>query len=682
MSLNKYAQLELVIHSTNNKAIGNSANFKSMAQWNNSVDGNVTDVGSNGTSNPWGIFDMSGQVYEWTDTIDSKNSTNRVLRGGCFMDDQAYSLSKYNRKTFNYKNSIDEGIFGFRVATTGAAYQYNDLVTISGVNNTGDDCGYGSVSYQYKISKYLVTNQEYVEFLNSVNDDSPQARSLYDDRMGSNNTGGIVYVSCNDVTERYVVKENMHNKPVVFITWFNAAKYCNWLTHNKTQDIDKLNTGSYNLSPPNWNNLTEYYVNDLVQFSGHYYKAQVDFLTQCPQGYVPENWFCCPDNIYAAPTSYDCPASSGSYYASFDPISFKEGWIEILIRRSSSGIYFLPNENEWYKAAYYDLNKNDGNEGYWKYATGYDEDPMAVLCNDVGSGITVINDYDSYKVFPISIVTDNAESFASIKPINSGIIPQISLSEINRIGNVQNNLFFINTNISGLQAGSLYNYSFSALDSNWPSNIDPISGSFIAYGSGFDIRSVLKFCPAYKDYTGQDCGYNLDYSLDSLDLNLVKNNIYTVLQIKLDSENYPSIVDKLTISTSIDLVGSPNQSGLPTIKRNECASIKIISPTGTRNSIAVSGYLCADYIPIVTQITQTIPGDIYTLSLSSSDNNVTISPSSIPVAFGLYGSGKAVSTAMLNGVENCIITAKLINESTSYITQDSIVIKCLDLCNR
>ena len=44
MSSNKYAQLELVIHSTNTKSIGNSANFKNMAQWDDSIGGNVTTV--------------------------------------------------------------------------------------------------------------------------------------------------------------------------------------------------------------------------------------------------------------------------------------------------------------------------------------------------------------------------------------------------------------------------------------------------------------------------------------------------------------------------------------------------------------------------------------------------------------------------------------------------------------
>jgi len=40
--------------------------------------------------------------------------------------------------------------------------------------------------------------------------------------------------------------------------------------------------------------------------------------------------------------------------------------------------YFLPSENEWYKAAYYDPNKNGGSGGYWLYPTGSDTAPTPV----------------------------------------------------------------------------------------------------------------------------------------------------------------------------------------------------------------------------------------------------------------------------------------------------------------
>lgn len=46
--------------------------------------------------------------------------------------------------------------------------------------------------------------------------------------------------------------------------------------------------------------------------------------------------------------------------------------------RNSNAHYFLPSEDEWYKAAYYDPNANGGEGGYWDYATGSDTAPTAV----------------------------------------------------------------------------------------------------------------------------------------------------------------------------------------------------------------------------------------------------------------------------------------------------------------
>jgi formylglycine-generating enzyme required for sulfatase activity len=46
--------------------------------------------------------------------------------------------------------------------------------------------------------------------------------------------------------------------------------------------------------------------------------------------------------------------------------------------RNASCTYFLPSENEWYKAAYYDPTKNGGSGGYWLYPTGSDSPPTPV----------------------------------------------------------------------------------------------------------------------------------------------------------------------------------------------------------------------------------------------------------------------------------------------------------------
>ena len=46
--------------------------------------------------------------------------------------------------------------------------------------------------------------------------------------------------------------------------------------------------------------------------------------------------------------------------------------------RNSQARYFLPRVDEWFKAAFYDPNANDGTGGYWKYTTGSDVPPTRV----------------------------------------------------------------------------------------------------------------------------------------------------------------------------------------------------------------------------------------------------------------------------------------------------------------
>jgi formylglycine-generating enzyme required for sulfatase activity len=69
---------------------GNFANYNAAADW-NSLDGNVTTVGTNGRASAYGAFDMSGNVYEWNDLTGAAGSS-RGLRGGGWSND-AFPLS-------------------------------------------------------------------------------------------------------------------------------------------------------------------------------------------------------------------------------------------------------------------------------------------------------------------------------------------------------------------------------------------------------------------------------------------------------------------------------------------------------------------------------------------------------------------------------------------------------------
>jgi formylglycine-generating enzyme required for sulfatase activity len=90
----------------------NVANHDDGADW-NSVNGNVTTVGSAGSYSYYGTFDQGGNVWEWNDAI-LAFSRQRGVRGGSF-------LSNEDRLRASYRSSGGPSgglnVIGFRVAT-------------------------------------------------------------------------------------------------------------------------------------------------------------------------------------------------------------------------------------------------------------------------------------------------------------------------------------------------------------------------------------------------------------------------------------------------------------------------------------------------------------------------------------------------------------------------------------
>ncbi len=103
---------------------------------------------------------------------------------------------------------------------------------------------FGAVSYDYQIGKFEVTNAQYAEFLNAVDPMGMNTLGLYSPSMESQPNGGI---NDDGVVERsvYQVKTGFENKPVAFVTFYDALRFANWL-HNGQGDGD-TETGSYTL---------------------------------------------------------------------------------------------------------------------------------------------------------------------------------------------------------------------------------------------------------------------------------------------------------------------------------------------------------------------------------------------------------------------------------------------------
>lgn len=225
----------------------NAANYGSCAGWNGLV-GNVTTVGTNGGPSYYGTFDMSGNVNEWNDLTGTAGSL-RGVRGG-YWSDSGFSVSYSQRATRAPSDVIN--FIGFRIASSFSnlnPFNLPNFTNIISDNNANDSrTGYGLVDYHYKIGKYLVTNCEYVEFLNAIA--STDTHFVYNENMESDARGGINR-SGSPGSYSYTVKTNMGNKPVIYISWFSSARYCNWLHNGKPSGPQTGSTtedGAYTLN--------------------------------------------------------------------------------------------------------------------------------------------------------------------------------------------------------------------------------------------------------------------------------------------------------------------------------------------------------------------------------------------------------------------------------------------------
>jgi formylglycine-generating enzyme required for sulfatase activity len=169
------------------------------------------------------------------------------------------------------------------------------FVRIGDLGNPNDSTGFGAVGYSYQIGKFEVTLSEYTEFLNAVA--HVDTYQLYDAAMTTNlNIAGIQRMGIEGSYIYSIIGSS--SRPVTMVTWFDAARYCNWLHNGKPsglQDTSTTENGSYDLNG----------------------------------------------------------AMSG-----------------VAISRNLNARYWIPSEDEWYKAAYYQPATKGGDaDGYWSYPT-------------------------------------------------------------------------------------------------------------------------------------------------------------------------------------------------------------------------------------------------------------------------------------------------------------------------
>ncbi|MGY6215744.1 formylglycine-generating enzyme family protein [Methylolobus aquaticus] len=84
--------------------------------WFDGNSGNTTHPVGQKQPNGWGLYDMSGNVFEWTDSCWDGDCRRRVLRGGSWLAEPASVRAAI--RSFDLTGGVTNSNFGFRVART------------------------------------------------------------------------------------------------------------------------------------------------------------------------------------------------------------------------------------------------------------------------------------------------------------------------------------------------------------------------------------------------------------------------------------------------------------------------------------------------------------------------------------------------------------------------------------
>jgi formylglycine-generating enzyme required for sulfatase activity len=117
------------------------------------------------------------------------------------------------------------------------------MVSVGNPGNASDPrTGFGRVDYEYSISQYEVTIQQYTAFLNAVAASDPHG--LYNPNMGTD--PAIAGIARSGTPGSFTYSTiNSGKRPIAYIDWFDAARFANWM-HNG-QGKGDTETGAYSL---------------------------------------------------------------------------------------------------------------------------------------------------------------------------------------------------------------------------------------------------------------------------------------------------------------------------------------------------------------------------------------------------------------------------------------------------
>jgi formylglycine-generating enzyme len=218
-----------------------------------------------------------------------------------------------------------------------------DWVTVGNANNANDTTGYGAVNYDYQIGKYDVTIGQYTEFLNAVA--TTDTYSLYNTSMGTDlNVAGISR-SGDSGSYSYSVINNGGDSSNRPIT------YVSW-----------------------W---------DSARFANWLANGQ-------------------PTGAQSSTTT-----ENGAYNVNGATSGTAPGKNVTNPNTSAAPTFYIPTENEWYKAAYYSPVLNSGSGGYYTYATQSNATPG----NVIGSSANQANYWNGVLSVTQSSTYDSSQNY-------------------------------------------------------------------------------------------------------------------------------------------------------------------------------------------------------------------------------------------------------------------------------
>lgn len=185
-------------------------------------------------------------------------------------------------------------------------------VPVNDLGNANDATGFGGVSYGYNIGKYEVTASQYTSFLNAVA--KVDTYSLYNPSMGSDlNVSGITR---SGVSGSFVYSAvNGGNQPVAYVSWFDAARFVNWMANGQptgAQGAGTTETGTYTLNGATTGTGFARNANSVYALpsENEWYKAA--YFQPAAQGGDADNYWAYPTSANTVPNSRNGSASDAN----------------------------------------------------------------------------------------------------------------------------------------------------------------------------------------------------------------------------------------------------------------------------------------------------------------------------------------------------------------------------------